>query len=250
MAQETPMSEDEEEPEQTEIAPLTYQISKTMKVNDLREKMRIRGMNARGPKRTLLKRIAYFTSTKKRRLTQMNQDERTSINTKKNQYKVQKPPKKKQRIQNNTSISFDDIQSPTPSESADALSKLALSNFPSDQTLYLSAKTRGNTSTNPDIKPTKRTIDDLSNDCIQLILSYTLDHAVIFVCKQWNKISKLNTRAVLQTTEKIIAKYSSLFQMEQSFTSLVTSCLCIIYCYHFIRMTFICQRIMIHGVSI
>ena len=69
-----PEHEDEEEVN-IEHSPLTYQIGKTMKVQQLRDKMRIRGMNTKGPKKTLLNRLKYLNSTRRQPTqTSVNQD--------------------------------------------------------------------------------------------------------------------------------------------------------------------------------
>ena len=57
-------SEGSENEQEIEHSPLTYQIGKTLKLPQLREKMRIRGMSDKGRKQTVLNRLKYFTSSR------------------------------------------------------------------------------------------------------------------------------------------------------------------------------------------
>ena len=178
------MSEDEEEEREDSYSPLTYQIGKGLKVGELREKMRIRGINDKGPKLTLLNRIKYFSFAKKRRFNEIEDNQLLHSNVTKNTNTNKEPPQKKRKIQSKHST----------------ISKMQNEDEPQTST---------------DNKFGSKTIHHLSNDCVQEILSYLLDFGILLVCKQWNKLSKRNTRFVLERNKKSIENYSSYFDPEE-----------------------------------
>ena len=197
------MSQDEEQhEEQRDSSQLTYHIGKTMKVADLRDKMKTMGINHKGPKRTLLNRIKYFTSSRKRGLHQINADakvNRNNISSKEeaDEHLIQEPPKKKRRIQTTGSDSNETKKRKVKAE------KKVITKISSKSEVE------------------QRNINDLSNDCIQMILSNLLDFSIILVCKRWNQLSKLNARFILEGHERIIEKYASYFNPKKDTLSFV-----------------------------